>query len=404
MSLPKNPHLRSMNAHCLRHRLLAALLAVAGPTPSPAQSASGLLLPFPPEAAVETSDSGPDGAIPGSNGTPPDAVKAADSRRALELAQTFLRRQQMEVANSVPRRGDKILQAPLPTGSSGASRRSPIAAASTELPIPDERSPGASGPASELLPMPGDGGIGAPLDSTLPDTPEMLPAGAPENAGDSPDYPADSEVPRTDLAPTPAYGGVEDQDRRGPVFRVNGAQAFAVARARGFRFTPAGGIGPRDGVHTAASQFPNLLTSEVHGTLMSQLRPPPAWSVSETSNTFFMFCDANYNAVRLAPGWRVRGIKLDGPNWRWVACPRSGANTVSFSIRVYSYKGQPASTSVQLAGLTLEGPEGAVDWKDAFPWINGRGPARNSAPSPGSESSAMQATAGTGSAEPELPR
>jgi hypothetical protein len=162
---------------------------------------------------------------------------------------------------------------------------------------------------------------------------------------------------------------------------VSGADAFKIAHARGFKFTPAGGFGSRDGMHTAAAQFPNVLTSEVHGTRMSQLRPPPAWAVAETSNTFFMFCDSSYNAVRLNPGWRIRGIKIEGPNWRWVACPRSGANTASFSVRVYAYKGQEASTAVQLAGLTLEGPDGATDWRDAFPSLNGKGLTPAPAPS-----------------------
>ena len=141
-------------------------------------------------------------------------------------------------------------------------------------------------------------------------------------------------------------------------------------QSRGYKFTPAGGIGPRDGNHTAASQFPNVLTSEVHGTRMSQLRPPSNWKIEEISNTFFMFCDARYSAASLAPGWRIRGIRLEGPSWNWVVCPKSGANTASFSIRVHAYKGQGNASSVQLSGLTLEGPEGASDWQDAFPDLN----------------------------------
>jgi hypothetical protein len=249
-----------------------------------------------------------------------------------------------------------------------------------------------------LLPLPGDEFTGAPGDSLLPDRLEALPGGEPAKGSHLPDSSADGEVPRSDLAPAPAYSGVEDQDRRGPVFRVSGAHAFALARARGYKFTPAGGIGLRDGAHTAASQFPNLLTSEVHGTRMSQLRPPLAWSVAETSNTFFMFCDANYDAVRLAPGWRIRGIRLEGPNWRWVACPRSGANTASFSVRVYSYKAQESHTTVSLAGLTLEGPPGATDWRDAFPWINGKGPAPSFAPA---EMAALPPAAATAAAVPD---
>ena len=118
-----------------------------------------------------------------------------------------------------------------------------------------------------------------------------------------------------------------------------------------------------------------------------------------------MFCDAGYNAVRLTPGWRIRGIKLKGPAWRWVACPRSGAGTASFSIRVHAYKGQEAATTVALEGLTLEGPDGAVDWRDAFPWLNGRGPKPQSPARPGRETPPDSLASGNSkSGEPPLPK
>ncbi len=175
----------------------------------------------------------------------------------------------------------------------------------------------------------------------------------------------DVSVAREELVPKPTSGSSAIE---GPVFRINGAEAVAYTRRLGYRFTPAGGNGPRDGVHTVASQFPRVLSSEVNETFLSQMRPPAAWTLAETSNTFFMFCDSRYNAVRLNPGWRIRGIKLNGPNWEWVACPRSGAATASFSVRIYAYKNPHAPNSVvQLTGLTLEGPEGATDWRMAFP-------------------------------------
>jgi len=371
--------------------IVAAIAVIAGSRLVTAQSSNGLLLPFPAEAAAdaETESAPPTDelAVPGRAEPGMDDRNRQDAQRAREMAETFIRRQQMEVANSVPRRAAP--PAPVPAR---APVTQPAIAARTILP------PG--GPSSELLPLPGDESIGAPDSPILPNVAGDLPG---ERRLRIPtDGAASEDVPRDDLAPVPSYGNVEDQDRRGPVFRVDGAHAVAVARARGFKFTPAGGIGNRDGNHTAASQFPRVMTSEVHGTRMSQLQPPPAWSIAETSNTFFMFCDTGYNAVRLAPGWRIRGIKLEGPLWRWVACPRSGSNTASFSIRVYSRKGQNTASNVNLAGLTLEGPAGAVDWKEAFPWINGKGPAASPGPEtrPGPEALAATPAA---SDEPSLP-
>ncbi len=336
---------------------------VSGMFSALAQSGNGLLLPFPADAVVESPPAAVDQGVPGRSEPAPDNRHEADARRAAELADTFIRRQLSEVTNSVPRRGD----APAARIPTRIAAPRPVIAFQATAPALDS-----SGPVSELLPLPGENVAGDFTGTGMPE--ENIPLLDNESPPPAAE-PSPHEVPRTDLAPAPAYGGVEVQARSGPVFRVGGTEAFKVARSRGFRFTPAGGIGARDGVHTAASQFPHTLTSEVHGTRMAQFNPPPAWSVTETSNTFFMFCDASYNAVRLAPGWRIRGIKLKGPAWRWVACPRSGSNTTSFSIRVHSYKGQETATAVALEGLTLEGPEGATDWKDAFPWINGKGPA-----------------------------
>jgi hypothetical protein len=222
--------------------------------------------------------------------------------------------------------------------------------------------PGLPGGTSDLLPLPDDsappsGGAGTP--------------GTPEPSTPGPDS---GGVPGSDLSPGPQPSGDSRTAKtNGPIFRIRGAEAFALARQRGFRFTPAQGIGLRDGNHTVASQVPNVLTSEVHGTRMMQMRPSPLWTSPYIENTFYMFCDASYNAVKLQPGWKVRGIQLQGPDWAWVACPRSGANTASFSIRIRSWKRPDApaqGTVVTLQGLTLEGPAGATDWKAAFPDLN----------------------------------
>ena len=178
-------------------------------------------------------------------------------------------------------------------------------------------------------------------------------------------------VAPSDLAPAPdKTSDTTDPAARGPIFRVKGGEAVNHTRPLGYRFTPAMGMGRRDGIHTVASQVPNILTSEVHGPRMMQLRPSPLWTTPYIENTFYMFCDPAYSAVRLQPGWKLRGIQLKGPNWQWVVCPKSGANTASFSIRVRAWKTIDTPTQgsvVTLEGLTLEGPPGATDWKSAFP-------------------------------------
>ena len=376
-----------MNPFHLFCRIIVPVL-VSGMFSALAQSGNGLLLPFPADAVVEAPPAAEDSGIPGRSETAPDNRHEADARRAAELADTFIRRQTSEVTNSVPRRGESPVRVP-----TRIAAPRPVIAFQATAPALDN-----SGPVSELLPLPGENGTGDFTGTEMPEENfplldnESLPAAA---------EPSPHEVPRTDLAPAPAYGGVEVQARTGPVFRVNGTEAFKTARSRGFRFTPAGGIGPRDGVHTAASQFPHLLTSEVHGTRMAQFNPPATWSVTETSNTFFMFCDASYNAVRLAPGWRIRGIRLEGTAWRWVICPVSGANTASFSVRIHSYKNQETATSVHLAGLTLEGPDGATDWKEAFPNLTPVPAAEGTTPA---APAAAEPPALAEAREPELPQ
>jgi len=404
--------MKTPRPHCL---FLTALAAMAGITFLSAQSGNGLLLPFPGEAAAEKAGVSPDKTSPAIPGRE-SSLSDDDTRRALELAETFLLRQQAEVSQSVPRRS--VLPSRIPARSAPASapiaRRAatapplllpPALSQPVDMALEEPLDPNA-GPSSELLPLPGADAAGAPDATVLPDAAALVPPGLPmQTEGDVPPGPAsfpdtfsEQEVPHSELAPAPAYGGVETQERRGPIFRIPGAEAVAQARSRGFKFTPAGGIGPLDGNRTAAAQFPNRLTSEVHGARMTQHRPPPAWNMEESRNTFFMFCDAGYNAARLAPGWRIRGIRLDGPAWNWVVCPVSGANTASFSVRIHAFKNQTTATSVQLAGLTLEGPEGATDWRDAFPDI--RTARKPSAPSD-TPPSAAEALAGP--AEPALP-
>lgn len=239
-------------------------------------------------------------------------------------------------------------------------------------------------PATEPLeladvPLPQNGATDALLPSAgdeLPD-PSNLPQG--EGYTDSP-APAPGAAPETevslsDLAPQPARGDAADPAERGPMFRVTGAEAVQYCQGLGYSFTPSGGLGARDGNHTVASQYPHMFTSEVHGPRMVQVKPPMGWAIPETNNIFFMFCDPRYNAVKLNEGWKIRGIQLRGLQWRWVVCPKSGASTASFSVRLHAPKMAAGNTVVELSGLSLEGPPGATDWRAAFPSLNGRQPA-----------------------------
>ena len=150
------------------------------------------------------------------------------------------------------------------------------------------------------------------------------------------------------------------------LFRVPGADAILVARAAGYCFSPNNGKAPRDGNHTVATQYGNLVTSEVEGVKMIQYRPPGGWSVASISNTFYMFVDARLRPAPLAPGWMIRGIKLNGPAWQWHGRPASGAPSASFAITISGYKMAAAPSTVELISIVLQGPPGATDWRAAF--------------------------------------
>lgn len=150
------------------------------------------------------------------------------------------------------------------------------------------------------------------------------------------------------------------------LFRVPGADAIVVARAAGYCFSPNSGKGPRDGIHTVAMQYGNLVTSEVDGVKMIQYRPPGGWSVATISNTFYMFVDARLRPAPLAPGWMIRGIKLSGPSWQWHGHPAPGAPSASFAITIFGHKLAAGPTTVELTSIILQGPPGATDWRAAF--------------------------------------
>src|SRR5688572_5393979 len=133
-----------------------------------AQSGNGLLLPFPAEAAAETEAAAPAFTVPGrADGTMGDR-KLEDARRAAELADIFVRRQQMEVANIVPRRG---VAPPRVPGRTAAPLRT-IARHSPVPPLIET-----SGPVSELLPLPGETIGGDFIETGFPENGATLPPG-----------------------------------------------------------------------------------------------------------------------------------------------------------------------------------------------------------------------------------
>jgi hypothetical protein len=150
------------------------------------------------------------------------------------------------------------------------------------------------------------------------------------------------------------------------LFRVPGPAVILQARAAGYHFSPAGGSGLRNGIHTIAQQHPNTITSEVDGVALRQFRSPPGWAMPTISNTFYMFVQSNLTPAPLAPGWKIRGIHLKGTNWKWVDGPQSGAPSASFAIAITAGKFGPLASEVILEGLTLEGPPGETNWRMAF--------------------------------------
>ncbi|MBP7949283.1 MAG: hypothetical protein KA004_06470 [Verrucomicrobiales bacterium] len=199
-----------------------------------------------------------------------------------------------------------------------------------------------------------------------PEQPPQPPGEAPAEDAAKAKLPARPVLPATR---TPSRIGITKSASpapHGPIFRIPGAEATAVARTQGYRFSPAGGIGALDGLHTQARQFPNIVTSEVDGPRMMQLRPAAGWAIPQIANTFYMFTDARLQPAPLASGWRLRGIRLSGPNWMWAGRPQSGAPSASFALTLVAYRNRLPATIVTLDTLILEGPPGARDWRQAF--------------------------------------
>jgi hypothetical protein len=148
------------------------------------------------------------------------------------------------------------------------------------------------------------------------------------------------------------------------VFTIPGAEAWAVASRLGWKFFPRGASGPRDGNRSVAQLHPNLDSSLVVGPVMTQMRTPPGWNVF-SENVFFMFADARGQPRQFAPGWRMRDVRVVGTNWRWAVPSRHGATTPFFAVRITGLKATIDSV-VELKSITIEGPPGAQDWRDAF--------------------------------------
>lgn len=181
----------------------------------------------------------------------------------------------------------------------------------------------------------------------------------------TPDAPAGNDV---EITPIPGAEPAPKATKKptANLFRIPGAQAVQIAQAAGYCFSPLNGLPPRDGRHTTAIQFNNIITSEVDGVNLVQYQPPNGWNVPSISNTFYMFVDRKLRPAPLAPGWTIRGIQLKGPGWQWNARPAVGAPSASFSVTLFGYKTSATPTTVALVSLSLQGPPGATDWRAAF--------------------------------------
>ena len=150
------------------------------------------------------------------------------------------------------------------------------------------------------------------------------------------------------------------------LFIIPGPAAVMQARAAGYHFSPAGGTGNRNGIHTTAFQYPNTITSEVDGVSMREYRPNGGWAIAAISNKFYMFVESNLRPAPLAAGWKIRDIKLKGTNWQWAGGPQSGAPSASFAITITAPKFGPPANEVILESISLEGPPGETNWRKAF--------------------------------------
>ncbi len=162
-------------------------------------------------------------------------------------------------------------------------------------------------------------------------------------------------------AEEPAHPAVKGPRVR---FQLSGAEAWAAASREGWKFFPRGSQGPRDGRMTTARTLPGAVTSLVNGATMTQFRTPIG-TAARSENVFYMFADEKANAKRLAPGWTVRDLRLDGSAFRWISKPAAGSNSPSFAIFL-SGQLEPFDLTVSVTSLVLEGPPGATDWREAF--------------------------------------
>ncbi len=208
-------------------------------------------------------------------------------------------------------------------------------------------------------------------DSLLPRVPGRVAVGDqsdPNNGASTADpaAPNEADPAAPDAAANPTAPAKPKPAPSANLFRIPGPLAVVQARAAGYHFSPAGGSGWRNGIHTIAQQHPNTITSEIDGVALRQFRSPPGWAIPTIANTFYMFVQRDLTPAPLAPGWKIRGIHLKGTNWKWVDGPQSGAPSASFAIAISAGKFGPLANEVILEGLSLEGPPGETDWRKAF--------------------------------------
>ncbi len=217
-----------------------------------------------------------------------------------------------------------------------------------------------AGPESSQVRLP----LGPPASADA--TPAPTPAIPPAQDGTTPAAPATAtHAPQSATGEVTVKSADNPLPAQRPIFKVSGGDAWAVASALGYKFTPSGASGSRDGRNTIAQMHPGVTTSLIKGPRMYQMRTPPTWSVA-SRNSFHMFCDNAGRPAPLAPGWQVGDLQISGENWRWLTKPQTGSQSPYFSIEITGGQGNGAYSAAALSQIVLVGPPGAKDWRLAF--------------------------------------
>lgn len=173
-----------------------------------------------------------------------------------------------------------------------------------------------------------------------------------------------AEPEKTSEVEAPRSSPQVKKEQVSKVFRVSGGDAWKAASEAGWKFFPQGARGALDGLNTTAEMHPGVVTSTVQGARMEQMFTPAQWS-RWSENRFIMFADAAGRPKNLENGWSVMEVVLKGDVFEWVSRPQSGSRSPSFVIHLIGQRINRNSV-VEIAGLILQGPPGAGDWREAF--------------------------------------